>query len=266
VNDVASTRTAAAGLSEEETTGLLQAVPSAYNTQINDVLLTALVAVVTRWSGSTSLLVDLEGHGREDLFDDVDLSRTVGWFTTSFPVRLYAVDLSRPGEALKSIKEQLRCIPQRGIGFGILRFLSPDDGTRRALAELPQPQIRFNYLGQLGGSGVHLDRARGAPAYDPNRGWRSPRQLRRHLLEVDVSVVDGRLDAKWMYSENRHSKVEVESLAVEFTGALRVIVDHCKDPSAGGYTPSDFTGARITQSDLDSLLRRIRAQRPDAPP
>ncbi|MFM7367945.1 MAG: condensation domain-containing protein, partial [Sphaerospermopsis kisseleviana] len=112
-NTLASTASVSLALNEEQTRALLQDVPAAYNTQINDVLLTALVQSFAQWTGENSLLIDLEGHGREDLFEDVDLSRTVGWFTTLFPVGL-AIQENQPGEALKSVKEQLRSIPNRG--------------------------------------------------------------------------------------------------------------------------------------------------------
>ncbi|PES28329.1 hypothetical protein CN497_25175, partial [Priestia megaterium] len=100
---------------------LLQEAPAAYRTQVNDLLLTALARVIGRWSGQASTLIQLEGHGREELFDGVDLTRTVGWFTSLFPVRLTPADTL--GESIKQIKEQLRSIPNKGIGFGALRYL-----------------------------------------------------------------------------------------------------------------------------------------------
>jgi len=106
-------------LNEEETRGLLQDVPGVYNTQINDVLLTALLESFSQWTGEKSLMVDLEGHGREDLFEVIDLSRTVGWFTTLFPVRLEGSKTGQLPETLKSVKEQLRRLPNRGIGYGV---------------------------------------------------------------------------------------------------------------------------------------------------
>ena len=145
-NTIASAASVSLSLTEEQTRALLQDVPSAYNTQINDVLLTALVQSFAQWTGENSLLVDLEGHGREDLFEDVDLSRTVGWFTTLFPVRLQLAEIDHPGEALKLVKEQLRRIPNRGIGYGVLRYLLRDNLKLQAL---PQAQVSFNYLGQF---------------------------------------------------------------------------------------------------------------------
>src|SRR5205823_313117 len=127
-NDMASAEGVRVLLSAEETDALLHEAPAAYRTQINDILLTALLEATAAWSGQRSLLLDLEGHGREALFEDADLSRTVGWFTSLFPVRLVLGKGSGPGESLKSVKEQLRGIPQRGVGYGLLRHLRADAG------------------------------------------------------------------------------------------------------------------------------------------
>ncbi len=125
---------------------LLQQAPAAYRTQVNDLLLTALARVIGRWTAQASTLIQLEGHGREALFDDLDLSRSVGWFTSLFPVRLTPTATAEG--SIKAIKEQLRAIPDKGLGFGVLRYLG-DEPTRRALAALPVPRITFNYLGQF---------------------------------------------------------------------------------------------------------------------
>ena len=165
-NTVSSAETVVWELDEERTEALLRRVPSAYHTQINEVLLAALTQAYHDWSGASALLVDVEGHGREELFDDIDVSRTVGWFTSLFPVLLQgepgrvsarSTETPRadatwltgdPGDLLKSIKEQWRAVPDRGIGYGILRYYG-DDATQAALANAPQADISFNYLGQI---------------------------------------------------------------------------------------------------------------------
>jgi aryl carrier-like protein len=117
-----------AHLNADLTRQLLQQAPAAYRTQVNDLLLTALARVVCRWSGAESALIELEGHGREDLFDDVDLSRTVGWFTSAYPVRL--TPATELGDSIKQVKEQLRGVPHKGIGFGLLRYLGKKTHAR----------------------------------------------------------------------------------------------------------------------------------------
>ena len=148
VNTVGSAHTVSIGLNVEETQALLHEVPQVYHTQINDMLLTALLQAFNQWTGARMLLIDLEGHGREMIFDDVDLSRTVGWFTSIFPVFMQLADSEEPGQALMDVKEQLRKIPNRGIGYGLLRYMRQDDiaGQLRAF---PRAEVSFNYLGQF---------------------------------------------------------------------------------------------------------------------
>src|SRR5262249_41886285 len=132
VNTRASARSVLVVLDERETRALLQDVSPAYRTQINDVMLTALAPVPARRTGSARLLCDLEGHGREDIVAGVDVSRTVGWFTSVFPVVVTLADPSSPGDALKSVKEQLRGVPSHGVGYGLLRYLGdrPEEVAR----------------------------------------------------------------------------------------------------------------------------------------
>jgi amino acid adenylation domain-containing protein/non-ribosomal peptide synthase protein (TIGR01720 family) len=249
-NTEGSAGTVTASLTIDETRELLHSVPGVYNTQINDALLTALTRAWFRWTGSPSLLTDLEGHGRENLFDEVDLSRTVGWFTSIYPVRLRMPDSGaewRPGEALKSIKEQLRRVPQRGIGYGILRYLNSESG----LDTQPEPPMVFNYMGQFDQviEGSRLFRF----ATEDSGAWHSPLQVRRHALEMNGMVIGGRLEFALTYSHGLHTKDAVEGLAAEFTTALREILEHCQSAEAGGRTPSDFPLVRLNQQAVDRL-------------
>jgi amino acid adenylation domain-containing protein/non-ribosomal peptide synthase protein (TIGR01720 family) len=254
-NTEGSTAEISVFLSAEETRTLLQEVPSVYNTQINDVLLTALVQTFAQWTGSGNLLIALEGHGREELFDDVDLSRTVGWFTTIFPVLLQLGETYSPGVVLKSIKEQLRRIPNRGIGYGILRYLSQNAEGSKQLCKLTTPSLCFNYLGQF-------DQVRAEPISlgfaqeNPGRVY-SPLAHRSHLLDVIGQVVEGKLQMIWFYSQNIHRRSTIERLATEYNSALKALIAHCQSPDAGGYTPTDFPLADLGQLELDELLCEI---------
>ncbi|QDL07557.1 hypothetical protein DP113_06235 [Brasilonema octagenarum UFV-E1] len=218
-NTVGSSHIVSVSLSAEQTRTLLQDVPVAYNTQINDVLLTALVQSFAGWTGYDSLLIELEGHGREDLFEDIDLSRTVGWFTSIFPVCLKLGNLHHPGEALKSVKEQLRCIPNRGIGYGILRYLNPD--ISKQLELLPQAQVSFNYLGQF--DQTHLAPLGWKYAQESSGSIHSPKGQRRHLLNVNGLVIEGRLQLEWKYSKAFHHQATVENLANNYVKVLEAI-------------------------------------------
>ncbi|MCI0655910.1 MAG: condensation domain-containing protein, partial [Acidobacteria bacterium] len=234
-------------LSGEETEELLKRVPEVYHTQINDVLLTALVRGYRRWSGERRLVVDLEGHGREALSEEEDVSRTVGWFTTIAPVRLEAGVKGEIGEDLKKIKEELRGVPGRGIGYGMLRFLA--DEASREQARKIKAEVGFNYLGQFdqvleeggmlsaagesGGSGVSGEAERG------------------HALEVSGSVAGGRLRLGVSYSEGMYERERIEELASLYLEELRGIIAHCREEGVGGYTPSDFDLVKLSQEGVD---------------
>ncbi len=248
-NKVVHTSNVSVSLNAEETHALLQEVPSAYNTQINDVLLTALHQSFARWTGKCSLRLDLEGHGREELFEDIDVSRTVGWFTSLFPVRLEAED-KHPGQAIKSIKEQLRRLPNRGIGYGILRYLSP---SAAQIQTMSPAQVRFNYLGQVAQqeSQVWQLMQESVGSESSRLGYRS------HLLDVSGLVVDGRLQIDWSYSSKIHQLATIERLAGWFMEALRDLIDHCRSPDAVGFTPSDFSKSGLSQQELDDLIAEI---------
>ncbi len=148
-NQESATQQVTVTLTKEATQALLQETLSPYRLQVNDVLLAALVKAISKWTGSDTVAIHLEGHGREEIVEGVDLSRTVGWFTSMYPVFLHLKQKASWGEALKSVKEQLRQIPNQGIGYGILRYLSSDEETVNKLQQLPKPEISFNYLGQF---------------------------------------------------------------------------------------------------------------------
>jgi amino acid adenylation domain-containing protein/non-ribosomal peptide synthase protein (TIGR01720 family) len=246
----ASARSVAVQLSAEETAQLLRDVPGAYHTQITEVLLAAFAQAAAPWIGSSAVLVDLEGHGREDVIPGADVTRTVGWFTALYPVVIDAGN-GGPGEALKAVKEQVRAVPGRGIGYGLLRYLRDGDPAAGAIRALPQPGISFNYLGQLDQAvpeDAPFRRARehaGPP--------RSPRARRRHLVDVNGSVLGGRLGVRFTYSEHRHRRETIEALAARFLRSLRDLIAHAASPSAGGYTPSDFPLARLGQAAIDRI-------------
>ncbi|HVH13590.1 MAG TPA: condensation domain-containing protein, partial [Longimicrobium sp.] len=243
-----------AALEEAETRALLVDVPPVYGTQVNDVLLAGLGRAFAQWTGDGALWVDVEGHGREPLFDDVDLSRTAGWFTAIHPLRLEVPD--EPGAALRSAKEQLRAVPAKGVGFGVLRWMG-DDPTRAAFAAFPVPEVSFNYLGQMDGAPAAAGDALLVPSAGDAGRLRSPLSPRTHLLSIDAAVMGGRLHVTWTYAPAVHDRATVERLAAGFLEALRDLVAHCRDPEAGGYTPSDFALAGLDQEGLAALLSQL---------
>ncbi|MEN3304155.1 MAG: hypothetical protein V7603_357, partial [Micromonosporaceae bacterium] len=246
-----STRTLTVRLDADTTSALLHQVPAAYRTQVNDVLLSALGRVLARWTGRDRVLVALEGHGREEILDDTDLSGTVGWFTTQFPVALSVPSTPDWGGVLKSVKEQLRAVPHRGLSYEALRYLGG------GVVPTVEPQVCFNYHGQwdlpAGGSGLYRARcAGGGPDLDP--ALRST-----YLLDVTGVVDGGELELSWLYSTEVHDEPTVRGLAGGMLDALRQIVAHCARPDAGGRTPSDFPLARLDQAAVDRLVGDGRA-------
>ncbi|MEP0883299.1 amino acid adenylation domain-containing protein [Trichocoleus sp. ST-U3] len=254
INTMDTAQTVSVSLSQEETQALLQEVPKVYNTQINDVLLTALGQAFSQWTGMDSVLVDLEGHGRETFSESIDLSRTVGWFTSVFPVLLNVGKNCKPGEALKAVKEQLRRIPNRGFGYGVLRYLSSEE-VALALKALPQAEVTFNYLGQFDQSLPPSSLFKIASESTGN--LYSPRGSRAYLLEINGLVAVGQLRLEWSFSESVHRRETVQRLAEGYIEALRSLITHCQSPEAGGYTPSDFIAAKASTSDFDKLLAQI---------
>ncbi|WP_420226763.1 amino acid adenylation domain-containing protein [Pigmentiphaga litoralis] len=245
-NLVRDQRTLHRSLSETHTGMLLYDVSNAYRTQINDILLTALARAVCGWAERDSVLVELEGHGRDLPGHDIDLSCTAGWFTTLFPVRLHA-NKSSIGDSIKSVKETLRHIPNKGIGFGLLRYMS---AAGASLAAQPYPQVTFNYLGQQ-------DQALGEDALwqvapesaGTQKAGSSPR---RTLLEIVVAIRRGQLQVAWTYNSCVHTETEVRYLADRYLEELASVIQHCME-GAAGITPSDVPLAKLTQEAIDRL-------------
>ncbi|QHO75456.1 non-ribosomal peptide synthetase [Bradyrhizobium sp. CCBAU 051011] len=233
---------------QELTQRLLRDAPSAYRTQINDLLLAGLARAVWRWSGQDEVLVELEGHGREDLFSDLDIARTVGWFTTAFPVRL-AGGAQQPSALIKSVKEELRGIPGRGLGYGVLRYLGSEE-QRAALSGIAEPKIAFNYLGQIdGGTGEDALFAMATESAGPSRDASSP--LRR-WLSVNGTVREGQLRLSFGFGRKRYRRETIERLAALYEAAMRELVDHCTS-GARGLTPSDVALSGLGQAEIDHL-------------
>ncbi|WNM31471.1 amino acid adenylation domain-containing protein [Streptomyces sp. Li-HN-5-11] len=244
-------------LAAETATELLTTVPAAFHAGPEDVLLAALATAFVRWrrprDGHRALLLDIERHGREELTEDVDLSRTAGWFTSVVPARLDLADtdLGEPAGILKQVKEQLRSVPDHGIGHGLLRHLNPDTGP--VLAALPAAEVGFNYLGR-----THRE---------PVTDWsRAPEQLPglshlgtahdsaspvAHGLEITaVTTGDGRLCATWSWAPGVWSEDDVRALADLWCEELSA---QAAGTPAGGHTPSDLPLVALSQAEIDEL-------------
>ncbi|WUP10023.1 amino acid adenylation domain-containing protein [Streptomyces sp. NBC_00269] len=256
-------------LPAELTHELITLVPASFNGGVNDVLLAALSAAVgeltnERRNGTGhSFLVNLESHGRTELHTTLDLSRTVGWFTNMHPVRLNVQtlvwdDIRSGGEAagslLKDCKEQLRLIPDHGIGYGMLRYLNAR--TSAELAALPQPQIAFNYLGRVV-SDSSSDLWGIAAEADALPEGRDPGMALAHGIELNALTRDTPsgpvLSATWTWPEGWLAAESVHKLAEYWTSALHGFVLHAQGRDVTVHTPSDLSLDGLSQIELDEL-------------
>ncbi|WP_342379995.1 amino acid adenylation domain-containing protein [Myxococcus stipitatus] len=251
-NTLASARTVSVALAAEETRALLHELPKSYRARIDEVLLTALVRALSAWTGQRLHRVQWEGHGREELFDDVDLSRTVGWFTSIYPVTVELPPAGTPGDGLRAVRDALRRVPRKGLGYGLLRYLR-QDSVRTKLEAIPEPQVAFNYLGQLD-SALPSDSPL-VSADEPIGAQQSHLGRRRQVLEVNAHVLEGRLEVSLTYSEALHHRSTLEALAQGYLHALRELMTGQDTEDAKRLSPSDFPLADVTQGTLDTLLR-----------
>ncbi|MEO6695996.1 MAG: amino acid adenylation domain-containing protein, partial [Ignavibacteria bacterium] len=256
-NTISTAGTVSIIINEQSTEAILHDVQKIYNTKINDILLTALIIAYQKWSDKGRLVLTLEGHGREEIFDNTDVSRTVGWFTSMFPVLLNIENADDIGESIKSVKEKIREIPNNGIGYGILKYLHTNSSVIQKLNAVQQPEIIFNYLGQITGKigsrlGSDWSLSKSAIELSQNQNG-----LRSHLIEINSIIIENKIKMEFIYSRNFHKKETIEQFSKYYEDALELIIEHCKSPEAGGYTPSDFSSAGLDQQELDNLLANL---------
>ena len=266
-------------LSEADTQSLLKSVPAAYNTQINDVLLTALTQALLQWKklDSGCVFLEVEGHGREFIAEGIDLSRTVGWCTMTYPIRLRVENGSDCGSAIKSIKEQLRQVPGGGIGYGMLRYLATEkaSGIMQDISGNPlplrfvdrkQPEVLFNYLGNVSSGSADDDAQQQIEnklnvLSDVDVGvLRAPQNPRSSGIEINAVVMSGRLQCSWRSDDYFVSVSDMEVLAELYLQQLKVIIEHCTGSQTGGFTPSDFPDADLNQGELDSFISQLTGE------
>ncbi len=244
-----TTHHVSATLDVEETRKLVFEVSKAGNAQVNEVLLTVLAETLSQWTGDKHVLIDVEGHGREETVGEVDLTRTVGWFTTLYPVLLTLEDNAPWEERLRFVTKQLRAVPKRGIGYGVLRYLSGNKETVDRLESLPQPEISFNYGGRFVQGQEQEQSGKGALEFGSapeSPGPAHSTQARRtHLLEVNATIAGQQLYVRWSFSDRRHEHATVERLVHEFLNGLRGLI--------GSFEESDVQPQRFSSGIKESF-------------
>jgi amino acid adenylation domain-containing protein/non-ribosomal peptide synthase protein (TIGR01720 family) len=264
---VATAEHAAVRFSVDRTAAAVTGLPAAFHASAQEVLLTSLALAIAEWRAGlgrgddASVLLNLEGHGREDLVEGLDLSRTVGWFTSNYPVRLDAAAVSGDA-ALKRIKEQLRAVPDKGVGFGLLRYLN--EQTAGPLAAAGRPQLSFNYLGRIPAPDRELAAPSGpgieftllpldpAAAEGPDAG-----RPFAHALEINASVDElaagPSLNAAFDWPADQFTAAEVRELAEVWGRTIDRLAADGLRPGAGGHTPSDFPLVALTQTQVERI-------------
>ncbi|WP_044784356.1 non-ribosomal peptide synthetase [Bacillus thuringiensis] len=238
----------------EETHELLHEVSVTHKTRIDEVLLTALGQAIVDCTNQQTVSIHLEGHGREEVIEGIDLSRTVGWFTSIYPVHLNFQGTQTPIEGLKSVKEQLRRIPNRGVDYGILRYLN------KGLLPFYQqkPSISFNYLGQF-------DQVFSRESlFMQETGFtfldHAPDSKPSHLIDVIGMVKDEKLHFVWMYSREQFSKLKIQLIADGMLRHLRQLIN--KPTTESAFTVSDFADAEdLTEESLSKVLLKLKKKR-----
>ena len=237
-------------LDEESTRVLLNDSNSAYNTKVEDLMITALTNTICQWAQLETFCLGLERHGRSIDHSPVDVSNTVGWFTSFFPFTLLTSKSSNLDESIKSVKEQLRSIPDHGVGYGILKYLAEN----KPLNSLNQrPELIFNYLGIQ-----RTSFEKSAIGFEyVMEGYRDPLSERTYLIEINAYILNDRLRMNWSYSTEVYKASTIQGLANKFIISLQEIINYCAAKEQSNYTPSDFPEAEISQDELDDLMRRL---------
>ncbi|MGI8636034.1 MAG: condensation domain-containing protein, partial [Segetibacter sp.] len=221
-----------------------------YNTEIDDILLTSLSTTIANWSNSNKVLIGLEGHGRGDIAEGVDTTNTVGWFTTLYPV-LLNINADNSSNLIKSIKEQLRQVPDQGVGYGVLKYINKEESLQGK-----QPwEILYNYLGQVDNL---VSDSKYFSRVDEYAGEnRAGEHTVNEKISINAIVRGGELVIKFDCSSKHFKELTVREIAENFITNLNFLISHClqQDNKGGGLTPSDFgMGSKISIEELDELL------------
>ncbi len=234
---------------KEETHTLLSNVNKAYNTEINDILLIALGMAISDWTNESNVAIWMEGHGREEIIKEIDIKRTVGWFTSIYP---FILDMSKKediGYQIKIIKEELRKVPEKGIGYSILKYMTDKTVMGENVFKLT-PQIIFNYLGQFDTDSYAG--SFGQSEISPGNGMG---KNNKRLEDIDISgtVKDGRLSMSFNYSQKEYEKSTIQKVADNYKRRLKEIMTICTGLKESELTPSDFGSKTLSIEGLNKI-------------
>lgn len=222
----------------ERTEQLNSTANDCYNTKTDELVLTAVGKTLSKWSDTKSISIAIERHGRETIGTEMNLSNTVGWFTSFFPIRFDQSETADYAKDIVAVKERMRNIPNGGIGYGVLRYLTDK------LGDIDYPQVVFNFLG---------NKSEG-PFEFLMENVRHPMSERNYLVEINAFLDNGKLTMNWSYSTEHYLEKTIQELLDKFNATLISLIEHCIMTGQGKFTPSDFPELGLDQDGLDGLL------------
>ncbi|MDI6530868.1 amino acid adenylation domain-containing protein [Bacillus mycoides] len=231
-------------LTEEETMQLLQKANEAYRTKGNELMIIALSLVMAKYIKTNDVIIEIEGHGREELNDEIDVSRTIGWFTSLFPIRLQFEDVDI-SQQIKQLKEQLRSVPSKGLNYGVLKYISKE------LSSESRKYVRFNYLGDFNAT---FSNGIFEFAYENSGQDNSNKNEMDCLLDIVAYTVDKKLNLSITYSKNKFKQETISQFFMEYMNQLRDLIQHCCQRKHAEFTPSDFETANLSSEDLENIF------------
>lgn len=241
-----------ATLDDNETEDLLKRVPNHFRARIQEVLLAALVISLKKWTQESRFKIELESHGRQPIFEDVDLSSTVGCFTAIYPL-IIASPNTDIADNINLVKSLNRSLPEHGISHGLLHYVN--DASRSALHDSNPPEILFNYLGQF--DQLIENQSLFSLAGFVNKSSRAPVDQRTHIFEINSYVYQGKYQLCWTYSSQMYKEESIATLANCYMDVLREIIQQCSSLTQARYVPADFPLVSIKQSTIDTITDSI---------
>ena len=240
-------------IDQEETKTLIHESIGKLGIDVQDILIYCLVKVLSTWIGYPAIALDLESHGRENIYDKVDITRTVGWFTSVFPVKIQTSQKLNISEEVTSIKEQLRNTSARGLSYGILKDLGKDE----LLTQIPNVGISFNYLGRITTGDPKNTGSLFKLINEPVGESQSLKARRYYLLDTIASIVDDKLLLDWRFSLNIHRKETISRLFDQFIQNIHEMAKFLRSENFSNYSPSDFRNISLSQNDINEILKEI---------
>ena len=223
-NTYGSTEDITLSMDRDSTKFLLTQIPKKHGVSIFDILILALLEVLSSWSKSKRILLELEGHGREDIVNNIDLSRTIGWFTTIYPA-VFEISDGDYTAKLSRINDTLKSIPNNGFDFSLLKYLNDDEDIKKILKQIPPAQINFNYLGQFDQTLSEMDFSFKMSSYSAGKE-QDPNEIKSNLIHVVAVINGGQLHIRWLYSKNLFNSRTIKKLAKRYIKELKNIIEN----------------------------------------